>query len=195
MAENHFFAEKELCSGRIDDRSWRREQQRARKAHEPSSWQRKAPALTTVETSVVVRNGVVATVMAERADAWHGGAVDAPFVEEESLRHLRRLSAAERRALLSGEPPLPPPAAAAALPAREHAERPTAPAVPSVWGSAFDPSTFQWGYAADARAAGSGARGPVVYAGAPPPRKRRRPAAGAAAARSIDTSRLSFDVT
>ena len=60
--ENFFFAEKELCNGRMNDRLV----DRARARREPRSWAAARPALQS-EESVVVRRGVVARVTQQRA--------------------------------------------------------------------------------------------------------------------------------
>tara|TARA_B110001452_G_scaffold265060_1_gene269110 strand:- start:1115 stop:1633 length:519 start_codon:yes stop_codon:yes gene_type:complete len=100
MSDNHFFAEQELCNGRMNDKIV----DKALKKREPKHWSAKR---TRTETLVVERKGIVARVESTvSADA----AVEACVVGGHDL--LDGLSPEERRALLDEAPTraMPPPA-------------------------------------------------------------------------------------
>lgn len=100
MSDNHFFAEQELCNGRLNDRIV----DKALKKREPKHWSAKR---TRTETVVVERRGIVARVESTvSADA----AIEACVVGGHDL--LDGMSPEERRALLDEAPTraMPPPA-------------------------------------------------------------------------------------
>ena len=100
MSDNHFFAEQELCNGRLNDKIV----DKALKKREPKHWGAKR---TRTETVVVERKGIVARVESVvSADA----VIEACVVGGYDL--LDGLSPEERRALLDDAPTraMPPPA-------------------------------------------------------------------------------------
>ena len=83
--ENFFFAEKELCNGRMNDRLV----DRARARREPRGWAAARPALQS-EESVVVRRGVAARVTQQRAR--NEDALEAMSAVAGGAEHLRGLT-------------------------------------------------------------------------------------------------------
>mmetsp|Transcript_17702 Transcript_17702/g.29533 ORF Transcript_17702/g.29533 Transcript_17702/m.29533 type:complete len:169 (+) Transcript_17702:93-599(+) len=87
MSENHFFAEKELCNSRLNDRIV----EKRRKHSEPAHW---AASTIIHQSSVVMRSGVVARVHTEHA-------TDSEPQVAGGGEWLEGLSISERRALLA----------------------------------------------------------------------------------------------